>query len=212
MDVCPRFHNVLRVIAIIFLSALLFFVAPLVAHAATTAYTVSEPTTGITITVDTSGSYTISVQSPAWTFGGNVGHTLSNVTVNSGTDSLGSYKEITFQYQGSVARSSGIRTYSSRSVVLFSTTYLAAASNSEAFPTLTTYPQNPYHLSYNGSFGVYGFNLSGADSPWLFFDGQANSFILSPAANFLVANTVKNSDGSISSGAVCPRTLPTKRC
>ena len=200
MDVCPRFHNVSRVIAIIFLSALLFFVAPLVAHAATTAYTVSEPATGITITVNTSGSYTISVQSPAWTFGGNVGHTLSNVMVNSGTDSLGSYKEITFQYQGSVARSSGIRTYSSRSVVLFSTTYLAAASNSEAFPTLTTYPQNPYHLSYNGTFGVYGFNLSGADSPWLFFDGQANSFILSPAANFLVANTVKNSDGSISSG------------
>ncbi|MEO6888104.1 MAG: carbohydrate-binding protein [Ktedonobacteraceae bacterium] len=202
MDGYPRFRCVSCVITCVFLLVFLFSATPFVAHAATTAYSISEPATGITVTVNTSGAYTISVQNPAWTFGGTIGHTLSNVAANSGTDSLGSYKEITFQYQGNVARSNGIRTYSSRSVVLFSTTYLAAASNSEPFPTLTTYPQNPYHLSYNSTFGIYGFNLSGADSPWLFFDGQANSFILSPAANFLVANTVKNSDGSISSGII----------
>lgn len=168
------------------------------AHAApAVATTISEPTTGMTVTVDTSGSYTISVQSPAWTFGGNIGYTLSNVIANSGTDALGSYQEITFHYQGRVARNSGIRIYSSRPVVLFSTTYLATGTNNEPFPHFTSYPQGFYHLSYNGTFGNYGFNLVGADSPWLFFNGQANSFILSPAANFMVANNVMYSDGSL---------------
>ncbi len=167
------------------------------AHATAATTTISEPTMGIKVTVDTSGSYTISVLSPTWTFGGNIGHTLSNVAVNSGTDALGHYKEITFHYQGNVARSSGIRIYRSRSVVLFSTTYLATASNSEPFPHFTSYPKNLYHLSHNGTFGAYDFHRLRLDSPWLFFDGQANSFILSPAANFLVAYTMMQNDGSI---------------
>lgn len=163
-------------------------------------YSVTEPGTGVTIHIEASGTYTIAARRPSWIFGGNVGHALSHITVNQGTDRLGPYQEIAFSYQGQVARISSIRAYADRPVVLFSTTYLAASNNEEPFPTFTTYPTDLYHLSYRGQFGVYGFDLNGLDSPWLFFDAHANSFMLSPAANFMVANMVMNSNGSISSG------------
>jgi len=169
------------------------------AHAATV---ITEPT-GVSVSVDPSkGSYTITTTMPSWTFGGSVGHTLTNVAITSGSDNIGSYKEITFNWQGSVARSGGIRTYASSANVLFTTQYLAAASNAEAFPTLTTYPNNPYHLSYqNQAFGVYTLTWnSGRTAPWLSYDGSDNAFLISPATNDLTAALVKNADSSISSG------------
>lgn len=165
-----------------------------------TSATVSTPESGMTVHVDMNGTYTIRTQSPAWTFSGSLGYSLEHITVNNGTDTLGSYREITFTYQGKVARVSSIRAYGSRPTLLFSTTYLAKSSNSEPFPAFTTYPQNLYHLSYHGSFGIARFDLNGTDGPWLFFDKHANSLILSPAANFMVANLMLSSNGTISSG------------
>ncbi len=165
-----------------------------------TGATVSTPESGITVHVDTNGTYSVSTQTPAWTFSGTVGYPLEHITVNNGLDHLGSYREITFTYQGNVARLSSIRSYGSHPVVLFSTTYLANSSNSEPFPIFTTSPKNLYHVSYHGSFGVYGFDLKGTDGPWLFFDKNANSLILSPAANFMVARLQINKNGTISSG------------
>lgn len=159
-----------------------------------------EPGTGIAVRVDSAGAYTITTRQPAWTFSGNVGYPLSSLVLTDGTDRLGRYQEIRFTYRGRVARASSIRTYVARSLVLFRTTYLAASSNTEPFPTFTAYPRRLFRLSYHGSFGTYGFNLAGSDSPWLFFDEHANSFLLSPAANFLQATLTMNGDGSISSG------------
>ncbi|HEY3992473.1 MAG TPA: hypothetical protein VGM01_06280 [Ktedonobacteraceae bacterium] len=168
--------------------------------ASTSSATVSTPEDGITVHVDINGTYSISTASPAWTFGGTVGHPLEHITVDNAKDNLGSYREIRFTYQGQVARMSSIRVYGSRPVVLFSTTYMQAGSNTEPFPIFTTYPQNLYHLSHNGSFGIARFNLAGTDSPWLFFDKHANSLILSPAANFMVATLKLGSSGVIASG------------
>ena len=159
-----------------------------------------ESGTGIAVRVDATGVYTITTRQPAWTFSGDVGSRLTSLFLTGGADKLGQYQEISFTYRGRVARASSIRAYASRPLVLFRTTYLAASSNSEPFPTFTTYPQRLFHLSYHGSFGVYGFNLAGSDSPWLFFDAHASSFLLSPASNFLQATLAMNGDGSISSG------------
>src|SRR5579883_407373 len=164
------------------------------------ALTIAEPGTGITVHVASNGAYTITTRQPAWTFGGQVGSALSSLFLRNGLDPLGRFQEISFTYRGQVARASSIRVYPARAVVLFRTTYLAASLNTEPFPIFTTYPRNLFHLSYHGSFGVYGFNLSGSGSPWPFFDAQARSFLLSPAANFLQATLAVNSDGSISSG------------
>lgn len=161
--------------------------------------TITEPGTGITVDVNRNGKYIITTRNPAWTFGGNIGYPLADVAIRSDRDSLGGYQEITFSYQGKVARAGSIRAYASRSVILFNTIYLAASSNTEPFPIFTMYPHKLNHLSYHSSFGSYGFDLNGSDSPLLFFDSHANSFLLSPADNFMVARTVMNHDGSIAS-------------
>jgi hypothetical protein len=161
------------------------------------------------VRVDPAGTYTISTRRPEWTFSGSVGHPLTSLALASGSDRLGRYQEIRFTYRGHVARADSIRTYTAHPTVLFRSTYLAASSNSEAFPTLTTYPRGLFHMSYHGSFGVYSFQLHAADSPWLFFDAHANAFLLSAAANFLAAALQIQRDGSISSGISQQiRTLP----
>ncbi|HEY0754598.1 MAG TPA: hypothetical protein VGD98_11590 [Ktedonobacteraceae bacterium] len=162
--------------------------------------TVSTPESGLTVYVDLNGTYIISMQTPGWRLSGSVGYPLTHISVNSGSDRLGNYREISFTYQGRVARSSSIRSYGSHPTLLFSTTYLNNSSNTEPFPVFTSYPKDLLHLSYHGSFGIYGFDLKGTDGPWLFFDKNANSFVLSPAANFMVASLQMSSHGTISSG------------
>ena len=154
---------------------------------------------GTILSVDRDGSYTIVTQAPSWRFAGTVGHRLTHITVTNGRDSIGDYHEIGFSYQATVGRRSGIRAYIEKPVVVFTTAYLAVAPNSEPFPILRVYPRLPYHLSYQDTaFGTYLFNGTNAgDSPCLYFDTQAHSFLLSPAANFQVADTVTNADDSI---------------
>ena len=167
--------------------------------------------TGITVSVDPDGSYKIATQAPSWSFAGSVGYRLTHITVTNGCDSIGRYHETDFTYQATVGRRSSIRAYANKPVVVFTTAYLAAAPNSEPFPILRVYPRLPYHLSYQDTaFGTYLFNGDNAgDSPCLYFDAQAHSFLLSPAGDFQVADTVTNADGSIAAGiALSVTTLP----
>ena len=172
--------------------------------------TTSFPT-GITVSVDWDGSYTIATQAPFWTFAGRTGYRLTQITVTDGRDSIGSFRETDFTYQATVARCNGIRVYINTPVVVFTTEYLAAAPNSEPFPIFRVDPLPPYHLSYQDTaFGTYSFNGGNAgDSPRLYFDAQAHSFLLSPADDFQVADTVTNADGFIAAGiALSVTTLP----
>jgi len=162
--------------------------------------TVPISTVDINAVVDANGAYTINSKNPAWTFAGNIGHTLTDITYKTGSDNIGSYKEITFNYQTPSARSGAIRAYDNTPIILFTDTYLSASPNNAPFPQLTTYPKNPHHLSYTGQFAHANFNALADDSPWLFFDDQQNAFLLSPASDFMIASTTQNKDGSILSG------------
>ena len=155
---------------------------------------------GITISVQSTGSYSVAVPSSGWEFGGDVGRPLSNVAVNSGADGIGPYSEIAFDYTVEALRRASIRTYLNRQVVLFSITYVLASPNSAPFPTLTQFPQNLNHLTYSGIFALPSFPGFSNEGPWIFFDAQANTFLLSPAANFLVSNTAFAANGAIASG------------
>lgn len=159
-------------------------------------------TSYITISVDPSGLYSIVAQTPAWTFGGNIGQTLSNITSTTGSDGIGSYQEIDFNYtdRTGAARGGGMRTYNTQATVLFIDSYFSANNNTSPFPTLNTYPKNLNHLAYVFAFSQPSFTKYGADSPWLYFDGSDNAFILSPASDFMLGNTVLHKDNSISSG------------
>ena len=180
------------------------------ATACSSSKTIALPT-GITLSVDRDGSYTIVTQASSWCFAGTVGHRLTQITVTNGRDGIGDYREIGFSYQATVGRHSGIRAYIEKPVVVFTTTYLATAPNSEPFPILQVHPRLSYHLSYQDTaFGTYLFNGTNAgDSPSLYFDTQAHSFTLSPAANFQIAYLVTNADDSIAAGiALGVTTLP----
>jgi hypothetical protein len=167
---------------------------------AATATSISTPY--MTVTVNTGGAYTIVSQSPAWTFGGFTGQSLTNVLVNTGSDGIGSYQEIDFNYidKNSASRGGGIRAYTSTPAVLFIDQYLSTTTNTLPFPRLTTTPHNPYHLSYRYAFAQYTFSQYGTDSPLFSFDGQGNSYIISPASNFMLGNLAVTKSGVVISG------------
>src|SRR6202030_781623 len=75
----------------------------------------SAVTTGgsgsLRVSVDPDGSYAVSAPALAWTFSGNIGYPLMNIVVGSGTDALGTYSEIAFDFQSDAARHATIRSY-----------------------------------------------------------------------------------------------------
>src|SRR5262245_14544045 len=83
------------------------------------AATVSEPSTGITLTVTPGGEYSIVSAGPPFRFGGNLYAVADEITVRSGSDNLGRYQEIAFRYALDSARAASIRTYAGKPVVLF---------------------------------------------------------------------------------------------
>ncbi len=194
----PRGEGTLRRsrLAITITLAVLF----LAIHSSSASVTTVTTSSGLTLSVDSTGPYQISGGSPAWVFGGNLATTLSSITSTTGSDSNGNYHQITFNYTLSVARTSSIRGYDGKMAVLFTTTYVGAGSNANPFPRLSTYPSGLSHVSYGDKFGVYNFSTLYGDSPWIYFDSSARTFILSPAKNFMIAGASKGSDGSLSMG------------
>lgn len=168
--------------------------APVVLTIAAPVVPVVPPITnsvGLAAVLNSDGSYSITSTTPAWTFGGNLGAPPVDVSVASAADNLGSYSEITFSYTNGTRQTAGIRLYATQPVVLFTETTTAATPNSSfKFPQLTSYPSSLYHVSYGSLFGVYDFSTLYSDSPWLYFDTNFNSFIISPATNYMIAGDV----------------------
>ena len=170
--------------------------APAVIHAET----VSAFSTGLTLTVTEAGRYTVSSEDPAFRFGGDIGTPLRDLVTGAGIDNLGSYREIAFHYSSNGLRTASVRIYAESPIVLFSVTYLELAPNAVRFPALAEYPRQLFHLAYEGIFGTHRFNRLAPDSPWIFFDSSANTFIISPASHFDVASTVMGDAQAIESG------------
>ncbi|MBD0739348.1 CBM35 domain-containing protein [Streptomyces sp. CBMA29] len=153
-------------------------------------------------TVNAAGAWQVTAGVLGWTFSGSVG-AATGIATGSGTDALGPYTETTFTFR-SGARKGAIRVYDSASCVIFTDTYVKAAANANPFPTLTGYPKLAHSMSHRACFGKYQFNtFTGAgDSPWVFFDGSGNTFVLSAADHFQEAQTTQAADGSIAAGVL----------
>jgi len=165
-----------------------------------TTETVTAPTTGLQVSVTSNGSYAIHAREPRWTFGGSVGHPLTHIASTVGRDAVGAYKEVSFTTQDAPPREGRIRLYANKPIILFADTYPRATTNDAPFPRLDTYPRNLYHMSYDGGFGLHTFTTLSSGSPWTFFDGNDNTFILSPASDFMTASITRATDGAIASG------------
>jgi len=155
----------------------------------------------IAVTVDPSGSYSVTVPDMAWSFSGSAGVPLNNLQSASSADALGGYSEISFDFQAGVACHASIRSYSEHPDVLFTVSYPSSdAANTFAFPNFVQYPRNLDHVTFSGTFAPPSFWDYAKDSPWIFFDTSGKSFILSPAANFMAASTAWGPNGELSSG------------
>ena len=143
--------------------------------------------TGIALAVASDGSYAVTATKPAWQFSGSVGSRISDIASRPGQDRVGTFRELVFRYEapGGGARLGAVRVYDDRPVVLFKLVFRAAGSTSESFPSLFSYPRKLHHLSYTSEFGGYSFDGFGSDAPWVFFDDQANAFIISPASHYM---------------------------
>src|SRR5271155_4812788 len=138
---------------------------------------------GLTASVTTSGSYSILVSPQGWTFSGTVGP-VQNLQVSVGTDAVGTWQQISFNH--ATGRLSSIRLYDGQATALFSTQYQQGGANASPFPSFDTSPQTVIGFNYNGLWS-YRFGGLNTRAPWVFFDPHANTFILSPASNFMTA-------------------------
>jgi hypothetical protein len=164
---------------------------------------------GLTVTVGDKGSYTIVAPGLNWRFAGTLGAAAANVQVASGADAIGTYSEIAFDFWTDAARHGSIRTYWDHSVVLFTASQPAGAANTFTFPNLSEHPQGLNHLAYSGTFAPPSFWYLAPESPWVFFDGASNAFILSPATNFMAAANSRGANGELQSGIAAEiKTLP----
>jgi hypothetical protein len=159
---------------------------------------------GISVTVDdATGAYTISAQNPAWTFAGAVPAPASHAVTGAGTDRIGAYREITFDWNGPDGpRTGAIRLYRDRPVVQFAVTAREAAAHwTTAFPAFTAMPSGLHPYSFRDVvFSPHAFAYAQNATPYVLFDDQANTAVLAPASNFFLARMSRTPDGTVQSG------------
>src|SRR5580658_9836620 len=94
----------------------------------------------LTASVSSNGSWSVTAPGPAWQWSGATGAPVSSGRTDTGTDNLGGFQELVFNYAiGASSRSASIRVYSARPLVLFSITYNNTAANVSPFPVFNTY-------------------------------------------------------------------------
>lgn len=164
------------------------------------AVTLPETQSGVSVEVNTNGDYEIRAREPAWAFGGTVGNPIQEIKTSSGQDTIGAYQEVTFRWNAQF--SAGIRRYDEKPAVLFAVNLPAGANvTNVAFPSFTRLPANLHGFSYREeNFAPPSFKLEQNGTPWLLFDDAANTAVLSPAANFLVARLSGDERTGIASG------------
>jgi hypothetical protein len=85
--------------------------------------------------------------------------------------------------------SESIKLYPARQIIVFTLTATKGSDTTPpAFPNFTELPPNLHVLSYSDSIGAKAqFAANQTSTPWIFFNDQANSLVISPASNFLLA-------------------------
>jgi hypothetical protein len=151
--------------------------------------TVNQAATGLSVTVETSGAYSVVATTPAWTFGGNLGKTLSDVAQTDGADKIGKFIGITFTLTGTGPLQGTIRLYERIPVAMFSIKTLAQmATMGVTFPQFTSYPNTSmlYLGQVNNVFTPITHSLGsvGDQSALIAYNAQSETYVFSPADHF----------------------------
>ena len=137
-----------------------------------------------------------------WNFRGSTNHNLTEVQTIKGNDAIGSYTEMKFNWNSGNAYKGVIKWYEKEPVVIFLLTLPKPPVKAlEAFPSFTEFPSGLHSYSFdNRVFAPPQFKLVQTSTPWLFFDDAKNSFIISPASDFMVSKLTGDGNKLISSG------------
>jgi hypothetical protein len=157
---------------------------------------------GITARLDeTSGHYEILWRLAHWKFTGDLGGPTTDVAIRRGTDRIGGYQEIRFNWRTN-ALTGSIRLYNARPVALFTLTCDRAAAKLPAmFPRFASFPAGLHPFSFgDSSFAPPRFKLEDTGTPWLLFDDRARAALISPADHFLLASMAGDGVHEIASG------------
>ena len=163
----------------------------------------AQTNSDISVSVDkSSGKYTVASKSMKWNFTGGTNHNLTNLQTIKGNDTFGSYTEIKFNWNSGNSYLSTIKWYENKPVVIFSLTLTTSqVKEPEPFPSFTKFPSPMYSYSFkNQVFAPPQFKLVQTSTPWLFFDDARNSFIISPASDFIVSKLTGDGKTLINSG------------
>lgn len=162
-----------------------------------------ESAAGITVELDAAtGHYTFGMPRPRWDFAGDLGGPAEELAVNRGSDRLGSFQEISFQWMPARRLSGTIRLYDAQPAVLFTLVCQKAGTRLPALlPRFTSFPCGLHRFSYRDqAFSPPSFTLETNGTPWLLFDDQANAVVISPAANFMSARMIGDGEHEIACG------------
>jgi hypothetical protein len=160
--------------------------------------------TGLSVQLDAgTGAYRFTTKGPAWQFAGSLDQPLNNVTASQGTDAIGIYKQLEFDWQDKDVPMRGqVRIYEGKPVALFSQICRTAAEiPPPPFPDFTSLPAHLHVFSYgHHEFAPPRFSATEISTPWLLFDDHANAFVISPASHFMVASMKGDGQREIASG------------
>jgi len=165
---------------------------------------VSAPNNGLSVRVDeATGNYEVVTRNPAWKFAGHFEVPITNAAVDRGNDSIGSFQQITFEWQSERSPMRGqIRLYDKDPLVLFADTCNLAVDAAPApFPSFTRLPAKLHVFGYGlDNFAPPHFAANDTSTPWLLFDDRAHSLVVSPASHFMVASMFGDGRHQVASG------------
>ena len=155
------------------------------------------------VTIEKEGSYRISSKGTGWFLTGNLPSQAQGIILARSEDEVGSYQQISFKFSDADRPIAGfVRLYDEKQVILFSQTLAEASIEPPSpFPNFTNFPQDLFEFSYRDvNFSPPRFDLERNAGPWLLFDQQCHSLILSPASHFPTACMVGDGKNQIACG------------
>ena len=155
---------------------------------------------GILVSVNSSeGTYEIAVPSQQARLTGKIESKVSHVSSGKGKDGVGAYQEIRFDWNTVGPVQGTIRRYDNLPVVWFRLRYLEGEFGAGIpFPILSGNLSEMKTFSYQDrTFAPPKYGLAETATPWLLFEPNGQSMIMSPASEFMIAKMFGNEKTSL---------------